>query len=127
MRLGVEKDGDVTIVRVSDDRLTSPMLATFFGEVRDLVHKGARKVVLDFEAVSYVDSATIGCLMDLHRLVEARGGSVKLAGLHRRVRTLLSMTGVLGILDVHDATDAALAAFAIGEPPPAREAAFAHV
>ena len=57
----------------------------------------------------------------------ARGGAVKLAGLHRRVRTLLSMTGVIGILDIHDAPGDALAAFALGEPPPRAAVELAHV
>ena len=38
--------------------------------------------------------------MEIHRLVEDLGGSLTLSGLHRRVETMLSMTGVLQFLNV---------------------------
>jgi anti-anti-sigma factor len=65
--------------------------------------------VLDLQAVTYIDSATIGCLVDLHRLVGDRGGEVKLSGLQRRVHTMLSMTGVDRFLEVFDGEAEALA------------------
>jgi anti-anti-sigma factor len=83
--------------------------------VRQLVEDGARKLVIDLAAVSYIDSASIGCLMDIHRLLKDRDGAVKLSGLQPRVETMLSMTGVHKIVDVHRAEADALAAF--GRPP----------
>jgi len=50
--------------------------------------------------VTYIDSATIGCLMEIHRLLENLGGRLTLSGLQRRVETMLSMTGVLKFLNV---------------------------
>jgi anti-anti-sigma factor len=99
MPVVVEQKQDVTVVRVDEAKLTYGLLAPFFAAVRDVVDGGARQVVVDMEAVSYIDSATIGCLMDIHRLLAERGGAVSVTGLQRRVRTLLSMTGVLKILN----------------------------
>lgn len=61
--------------------------------------------------MTYIDSATIGCLMDIHRLLTDRGGAVKLSGLRPRVATMLSMTGVHKIVDVYAGEADALAAF----------------
>lgn len=114
MDLAVEQKGDVRIVRVREAKLTYPVLSSFFAEVRQLVESGARKLVIDLEAVSYIDSASIGCLMDIHRLLEDKAGAVKLCGLQPRVETMLSMTGVHKIVDVHREQAAAVASFREG-------------
>ena len=33
---------------------------------------GTRKLVIDLQAVTYIDSASIGCLMDIHRLLQEK-------------------------------------------------------
>ena len=109
--LTLARAGDVWILRVDDPKLTYPALSSFFAEVRRIVDGGARKLVIDLAAVAHIDSPCIGCLMDIHRLVEQHGGVLKLAGFQPRVETLLSMTGVHKILDVHREPAEALAAF----------------
>jgi anti-sigma B factor antagonist len=110
MQLAVEERGDVTIVRVQEAKLTYPVLSSFFTEVRQRVEAGARKLLIDLAAVSYIDSASIGCLMDIHRLLHEKTGTVKLSGLQPRVETMISMTGVHKIIDLFreekDALDA---------------------
>ena len=68
------------IVRVQEAKLTYPMLSAFFAEVRQLVEGGARKLVIDLQAVTYIDSASIGCLMDIHRLLQEQGGRAQARG-----------------------------------------------
>jgi anti-anti-sigma factor len=111
MQLAVEERGDIRIVRVQEAKLTYPVLSSFFSEVRQLVDGGARKVVIDLEAVTYIDSASIGCLMDIHRLLQEKTGAVKLAGLQPRVETMISMTGVHKIIDIRREVAEALSAF----------------
>ncbi|HEU0092588.1 MAG TPA: STAS domain-containing protein, partial [Vicinamibacteria bacterium] len=60
----------------------------------------ARILRVTVAKLTYIDSATIGCLVEIHRLLEDLGGSLTLTGLHRRVETMLSMTGVLQFLNV---------------------------
>jgi len=111
MQLSLEQNGDVRIVRVKEAKLTYPVLSSFFAEVRQLVKDGARKLVIDLAAVSYIDSASIGCLMDVRRLLQDRGGVLRLSGLQPRVETMLSMTGVHKIMEIHREEEAAVAAF----------------
>ena len=82
MQLAFDECSDVTIVRVKEAKLTYPVLSSFFAEVRQKVEGGARKVVIDLSVVSYLDSASIGCLMDVHRLLQEKGGGLRLSG-HR--------------------------------------------
>ena len=111
MELAVDERGDVRIVRVQVTRLTYPALAAFFAGVRQVIESGAQKVVIDLAPVTYIDSASIGCLMDIHRLLQEKSGAVKLAGLQPRVETMISMTGVHKIIEVHPDEASALAAF----------------
>ena len=114
MQLAVDQSGDVSILRVKEAKLTYPNLSAFLAEVRRLVEEGTRKLVIDLQQVSYVDSASIGCLMDIRRLLQEQGGLLKLSGLQPRVETMISMTGVNRIIDVHREEAAAVKAFAAG-------------
>jgi anti-anti-sigma factor len=111
MRLAFEDKDGVTVVRVQEAKLTYPILASFFSEIRQRVESGARRVVIDLAAVSYLDSASIGCLMDVHRLLQEKGGALRLSGLQPRVETMISMTGVHKIVPLHRDEDEALAGF----------------
>ena len=110
-KLSSEQSGDVRIVRVKETKLTYPVLSSFFVAVRRIVEGGARKLVIDLGDVAYIDSVAIGCLIDIHRLVENRNGAVKLSGLQPRVETMLFMTGVQKVVDVRRNEAEALAAF----------------
>ena len=103
--------GDVVVVHVSEPRLTYPMLSEFANVTAGLINNGESKVVIDLGSVGYVDSATIGCLMDLYRQAEAGGGTLKLAGVQKRVETMLTMTGAQNFLEVHADQASALASF----------------
>jgi anti-anti-sigma factor len=68
-------------------------------------------VLIDLGAVSYLDSASIGCLMDVHRLLQEKAGELRLSDLQPRVETMISMTGVHKIVPLHRDEEDALAAF----------------
>lgn len=108
MQLRIEEQGDVSVIRVLEAKLTYPILAGFFAEVQKRVEAGSRKLLIDLQAVSYIDSASIGCLMDIHRLVQEKSGALKLAGLQPRVETMISMTGVHKIIAIHREEQGAL-------------------
>jgi anti-anti-sigma factor len=112
MSFDVEEKRGVHVVRVLDPKLTYPLLGSFFSDLKRLVESGAHLVALDLAAVTYLDSAAIGCLMDIHRLLKEAGGVVRLFGLQPRVRTMISMTGVLRIVEAHEDEADALQAFA---------------
>jgi anti-anti-sigma factor len=103
--------GTVVVLRVHESRLTYPILADFATAATNLIGAGERKILVDLSPVSYVDSATIGCLMDLYRQAMAAGGAFKLTGLQKRVETMLTMTGAHNFLEAHADEASALASF----------------
>jgi anti-anti-sigma factor len=111
MNLTTEQNAGVAIVRVGESRMMYPLLADFSGAVAQLLAAGHRKVLLDFSQVTYVDSATIGCLMDLYRQTTAAGGTIKLSGVQKRVETMLTMTGAHNFLELHADETSAVQSF----------------
>src|ERR671919_2174981 len=111
MNLTTQHTNDVAIVRVGESRLMYPLLSEFSTAVTQLIGAGERKVIVDLSSVGYVDSATIGCLMDLYRQANAAGGALKLAGVQKRVETMLTMTGAQNFIEVHPDEPTAVKSF----------------
>ena len=111
MNVHTERAGDVTIVRVGDTRLMYPMLSEFSAAVSGLVTAGDRNVLIDLSRVTYIDSATIGCLMDLYRQVSQVGGHLKLSGVQKRVETMLNLTGAQNFIEIHADEPSAVRSF----------------
>jgi anti-sigma B factor antagonist len=111
MNLSTEHADGVAIVQVGESRLMYPLLSEFSSAITSLLASGERRVVVDLSSVGYVDSATIGCLMDLYRQAAAAGGALKLAGVQKRVETMLTMTGAQNFIEVHPDRSTAVKSF----------------
>jgi anti-anti-sigma factor len=111
MNVTTTRTGDIVVLRVNETRLTYPVLGDFASVATDLIGQGEKRIVLHLGAVTYVDSATIGCLMDLYRQATASGGQLKLAAVQKRVETMLNMTGAQHFLEVFADEPSALKSF----------------
>ena len=113
MNLTTEHTGAVAVVRVAEPRLMYPILSDFSSAVTALIAAGTRSIVIDLTPVTYVDSATIGCLMDLYRQVRSAGGHLKLSGVQKRVETMLTMTGAQNFIEIHADEPSAVRSFGV--------------
>ena len=111
MTVTTDRSGDVVIVHAAPARLMHPSLAEFSSSVKGELAGGARKLVIDFSQVEYLDSAAIGCLMDLYRQATVAGATLKLAGVQRRVDTMLTLVGANQFMDIYPDADAAAKSF----------------
>lgn len=111
MSLTTDHAQEVVLVRVNEARLLYPMLADFSSSITSLINSGERRLVIDLSNVTSVDSATVGCLMDLHHEAAVAGGALKLAGVLKRVQTMLTMTGAHDVLEVHPDETSAIRSF----------------
>ena len=113
MNVTTTRVGTVMVLRVQEPRLTYPILADFATVAADLITAGEKQIVVDLTPVSYVDSATIGCLMDLYRQVSSAGGHLKLSSVQRRVETMLTMTGAQHFIEIHPDEATAVKSFKV--------------
>jgi anti-anti-sigma factor len=111
MNVTTEQAGRVSIVRVGEVRLMYPILPDFAATVGGLLANGCHDILIDLTPVTYVDSATIGCLMDLYRQVHAVGGHLKLSGVQKRVETMLTLTGAQNFIEIHADEPTAITSF----------------
>jgi len=113
MNLTTDRVGKAVIVRVGETKLTYQILSSFADSVTKLLAAGEKRVIIDLSRVVYVDSATIGCLMDLYRQTDKLGGAIRLSGVQKRVETMLTMTGAQHFIEIHGDEPGALAAFGV--------------
>jgi anti-anti-sigma factor len=113
MNVTTERLGHVSILRVGETRLMYPILADFTSVVTGLVAAGQHEILVDLSPVTYVDSAAIGCLMDLYRQVSGAGGHLKLSGVQKRVETMLTMTGAQNFIELHPDVPTAVKSFGV--------------
>jgi anti-anti-sigma factor len=113
MNVKTEQTGSISIVRVGEARMMYPILSDFSSAVTALLAEGKREILIDLAAVTYIDSATIGCLMDLYRQTHHVGGHLKLSGVQKRVETMLTMTGAQNFIEIHADEPSAIKSFGV--------------
>jgi anti-sigma B factor antagonist len=104
--------GDVAIVKVTGDiTLGKGGDVILKDKINSLLQQGQRKLVLDLGDVSYVDSAGLGQLVQVHATTTRQGGTLKLLNVTKRLRDLLVVTKLLVVFDAFDSEADALASF----------------
>jgi len=104
--------GDVAVVTVNGDiTLGKGGDVILKDKVNSLLQQGHRKLVLDLGNVSYVDSAGLGQLVQVHATTTRQGGALKVLNVTKRLRDLLVVTKLLVVFDAYDSEAAAIASF----------------
>ena len=111
MSVTSERSGEVVIIHAAPARLMHPSLADFSSSVKGQLSGGERKLVIDMSGVEYLDSAAIGCLMDLYRQATQAGATLKLSGVQKRVDTMLTLVGANQFLEIYPDAAAAVRSF----------------
>jgi anti-sigma B factor antagonist len=76
--------------------------------IKDLLHNGVKKIVLNLGEVNYIDSSGVGELVSSFTTVAKEGGQLKLLNLTTRVREILAITRLLAVFQVYDNEQAAV-------------------
>src|SRR4051812_35871884 len=111
MNITTEQANGIAVVRVGESRLMYPLLSEFSAAVQKLIASGERRGGGDLSSVGYVDSATIGCLMDLYRQAPPPRGAPKLPRVPKPAETMLTMTGAQNFIEVHPDEPSAVKSF----------------
>jgi anti-anti-sigma factor len=79
--------------------------------VRRLLDDGRRRLLINLQYVSYVDSTGIGEIVGAFTRVDQAGGTLKLCGVSPRIRELLQATTLDAVIEAFTAEDEALRSF----------------
>lgn len=104
--------GDIAVLKVTGEMTVKRSRgASLHDKVRSLAQQGHRKVLVDLAAVSFVDSAGLGELVQASSTVKNHGGALKLASPTTRLRDMLVLTRLTSVLGVYDDEAQAIASF----------------
>ena len=81
-------------------------------KVKSLLASGQKKIVLNMDNVTYIDSAGLGTLVASHRSAKTQGASMRLSNLGSKFQEVLQVTKLLTVFDVYDSETAAVRSFA---------------
>lgn len=80
-------------------------------KVKSLVADGKKKIVLNMNNVTFIDSAGLGTLVASHHSARSQGATMKLCHLGTKFQEVLQITKLLTVFDVSDTEAAAIASF----------------
>jgi anti-sigma B factor antagonist len=105
-----EDEGDVAILSVAGDAdlHSAPVLRAALNEVID---SGARRVIIDLEQATFLDSMTLGILLGALRRLTADSGGLVLAAPSRDVRRVFEITSLDRVFELAPTRVDALASF----------------
>jgi anti-sigma B factor antagonist len=112
MHIDEKVSGDVTVITINGDiTLNQGGDVLLKDKIQSLLQQGRQKLVLDLGGVSYVDSAGLGQLVQIHATTKGKGGSLRLANVTKRLKDLLVVTKLVTVFDSYDSQAEALKSF----------------
>ena len=61
-----------------------------------------RKVIFDFNSVTFMESAGIGLIIGRYRIANMLGGTIEIANVTDSIRRVLELSGILKIIKITD-------------------------
>ena len=80
-------------------------------QIKGMLAAGQKKIVLNLNDVTYIDSAGLGALVAAHHSARTQGASLKLAHLGSKFQEILQVTKLLTVFEVHDTEAQAVHSF----------------
>ena len=98
-----EEDGRAIVAVGGEiDVYTAPKLRD---QITDLVGHGSYNIVIDLEAVEFLDSTGLGVLVGGLKKVRAHDGSLELICSQERLLKIFRITGLAKVFVIHDSAD----------------------
>jgi len=94
--------GDVSILDLSGSVRMGEGAITLRNDIRGLIEKGNKKILLNLAGVKNIDSSGIGELIANYTTLSRDGGQLKLLSLTEKIRDLLVITKLLTVFDSYD-------------------------
>jgi anti-anti-sigma factor len=106
----VEKD-EIKVIQIPHQRMVYELLEDTTREWAGYINDGYRKFVIDMSMVTFMDSASIGALMDFYRKTKGVSGRIHLAAVQPRIDTLLAIAKAKTLFGIYPGVDEARAGF----------------
>jgi anti-sigma B factor antagonist len=105
-----EVDG-VTVVALDGRIVLGEESNALREKIKSLIAEGKKKIVLNMENVTFIDSAGLGTLVAAHHSAKSQGASLRLCHLGVKFQEVLQITKLLTVFDVYNSEAEAVASF----------------
>jgi anti-anti-sigma factor len=102
---------DVLALDVKGKMTLSEVDTMLIDRVDGAVSRGEKRIVLNLEAVPYIDSAGLGEIVRTFTKISKRGGKIKLLHPNKSFQDLLIITQLITILECYDSEEVAVRSF----------------
>jgi anti-sigma B factor antagonist len=102
MNFDVKKQGPATVLKVKERKLDAAVSPELKGEFLILCTPETKQLVIDLSDVEFCDSSGLSALLIAERKMRENGGVVKLAGLHKKVLTLIKISHLDRAFQIYD-------------------------
>lgn len=91
---------------LSDDELSGLRKA-----VTGFIERGERKLLIDFNGVTFINSSAIGVMVSAHTSYSKRSWELTFCGINKNVHLVLAITNLNKVFSIHGSREEALKAF----------------
>ena len=104
--------GEVNIIDIGGRMTLGSRETEGMGErVRDLLYEGKKKIVLNLEKVTYIDSASLGVLVAHYKRAAEKEALIKLLKPNQKTLSILVMTKLNLVFEIFEDEALAVASF----------------
>ena len=103
--------GDVMVLDIKGKIVLGDGDALLKDKVNSLVNQDRKKILLNLEAVLYIDSAGLGEVVRTYTTVSKHDGSLKLVNVTKRIKDLLIITKLETVFETFDSESDAVKSF----------------
>ena len=111
MKIEKRQVKDVTVFDLKGKILIGDSIDVLREAIKESLDKAEKNIVLNFNAVPYLDSTGLGEVVRSYTSVKKEDGVIKIANLTDKVQDLLSVTKLITVFEVFDTVDEAVDSF----------------
>jgi len=102
MQFDIKKNGTATVFKLKERRLDANISPDLKGEFLLLCDGKTSNLILDLSDVEFCDSSGLSALLIAERKMREHGGVVKLAGLQKKVLSLIKISHLDRAFSIYD-------------------------
>lgn len=102
MQFDVKKNGTATVLKIKERKLDANVSPELKGEFLVLCKPSLKVLVIDMGDVEFCDSSGLSALLIAERKMRENGGAVKLAGVQKKVLSLIKISHLDRAFQIYD-------------------------
>lgn len=90
------------IYKLKSDLNNYEIIQNIYEEIKDLINKGSKHIVIDFETVNSINSSAIGKLLFLNNLITSKNGKISFIRVNENLKKLFNILLIDKLFDFYE-------------------------